>query len=107
MASQPRPSLPPRTRRSPGRASPAGRARVEPGQHRRHHSWMTYNHPSDARASLLAVLCRPAVATSLIVLAVSTAGAQATKPTSSVRPPAAMAAIREADLKRDMYALAG
>ena len=39
---------------------------------------------------------------SLIVLAWSAAGAQA-----PARPPAAMAVIREADIKRDMQALAG
>ena len=71
---------------------------------------MTYNRPSDAHASLPAVSRRrftPVVATSLIAFAAATAGAQATKASSAIRPPAAMSAIREADLKRDMYALAG
>jgi hypothetical protein len=44
-----------------------------------------------------------------LLLAGSALHAQAAKPSAatSVRPPAAMALIREADLKRDMYALAG
>src|SRR5215831_19248309 len=49
------------------------------------------------RSSLIAAL--------LTLSAASTLAAQAAK--SSIRPPAAMALIREADLKRDMYALAG
>src|SRR5689334_25146131 len=71
---------------------------------------MTFNHPLDARAPLSASRrrrARPTVAITLIVLAASTVNAQATKPPSSVHPPAAISAIREADLKRDMYALAG
>ena len=71
---------------------------------------MTYTHPLDARALLPAFRrrrFRPTITASLIALAASSAGAQATKPSSSVHPPAAMSAIREADLKRDMYALAG
>ncbi len=44
--------------------------------------------------------------TILLVLAASALAAQTPKP-SAVRPPAAMSAIREADLKRDMYIMAG
>ena len=47
---------------------------------------------------------RRTIASSLILLASATAGAQATKTPAR---PAAMSAIREADLKRDMYALGG
>src|SRR5215470_16667310 len=51
---------------------------------------------------------RRALASAVTLLASSTLGAQAAKrPAPSIRPPAAMSAIREADLKRDMYALAG
>lgn len=48
------------------------------------------------------------IAASLLV-AISTLAAQATKSSaaSTIRPPAAMSVIREADLKRDMYALGG
>ena len=52
---------------------------------------------------------RRPVSLSIIVLASSTLGAQGT-PRSSfsvTRPPAAMAAIRQADLQRDLHALAG
>jgi len=52
---------------------------------------------------------RPACLALIVLLPVSTLAAQSSKsPTASTtRPPAAMSAIREADLKRDMYALAG
>jgi len=45
----------------------------------------------------------------LIILSSATLGAQGAKPpvSISIRPPAAMSAIRETDIKRDMYALAG
>ena len=45
----------------------------------------------------------------MALVAFSKAGAQTTKPPTLAvsRPPAAMSAIREADLKRDLYALAG
>src|SRR6478736_5781785 len=71
---------------------------------------MTYNHPCSARTPL-PVFRRgrsyAAITSFLIAVAQSTAAAQATKPSATVRPPPAMSAIREADLKRDMYALAG
>jgi Peptidase family M28 len=52
---------------------------------------------------------RATISASALLLAASALHAQAAKPSAatSVRPPAAMALIREADLKRDMYALAG
>jgi hypothetical protein len=42
-------------------------------------------------------------------VATSTLAAQSSKPSTSasIRPPAAMSLIREADLKRDLYAMAG
>lgn len=49
---------------------------------------------------------RPTPVVIVTLVAASTLAAQTPKP-STVRPPAAMSAIREADLKRDMYALAG
>ena len=49
------------------------------------------------------VSMRPTI---VLVIFASALAAQTPKP-STVRPPAAMAAIREADLKRDMYAMAG
>jgi hypothetical protein len=49
---------------------------------------------------------RRPILSSLMLFAASALGAQAPA-TSSARPPAAMSAIREADIKRDMYALAG
>src|SRR5512146_1315806 len=49
---------------------------------------------------------RPTPIVIVALVAASTLSAQTPKP-SAVRPPAAMSAIREADLKRDMYALAG
>ena len=45
---------------------------------------------------------RQTISTSLLLFAACTLGAQGT-----MRPPAAMSVIREADIKRDMYALAG
>jgi hypothetical protein len=45
--------------------------------------------------------------TPIAVLALLTASALAAQPSSTAHPPAAMSAIRQADLKRDMYALAG
>jgi hypothetical protein len=43
-----------------------------------------------------------------LLFATATVGAQTAKPASTTpRPPAAMSAIHEADLKRDLYALAG
>src|SRR5262245_16931916 len=52
---------------------------------------------------------RRAIYSSLILITSSVVGAQGAKvpATSPARSPAAMSAIREADLKRDMYALAG
>jgi hypothetical protein len=54
-------------------------------------------------------IMHPTVAATAVLLVASTLQAQATKSSAatSLRPPAAMALIREADLKRDMYALAG
>jgi hypothetical protein len=45
--------------------------------------------------------------TPVAVIALLTASTLAAQPSSTARPPAAMSAIRQADLKRDMYALAG
>src|SRR5678810_514398 len=45
---------------------------------------------------------RQTISTSLLLFAACMLGAQGT-----MRPPAAMSVIREADIKRDMYALAG
>jgi hypothetical protein len=70
---------------------------------------MTPNHQFDARALLSAFgrrRLRPTVALTFIALTASAVGAQAIKP-SAIHPPAAMSAIKEADLKRDMYAMAG
>src|SRR3954453_2786456 len=56
------------------------------------------------------VIMRPSLILSFVLAAASTAAGQSPKPSSStaaMRPPAAMSLIREADLKRDMYALAG
>jgi hypothetical protein len=56
------------------------------------------------------VIMRPSLILSFVLAAASTAAGQSPKPSSStaaIRPPAAMSLIREADLKRDMYALAG
>jgi hypothetical protein len=52
---------------------------------------------------------RRAIYSVLTILTSATLGAQGAKaPTgTSIRPPAAMSAIRETDIKRDMYALAG
>jgi hypothetical protein len=49
---------------------------------------------------------RPTPLAFVALAAAATLAAQSPKP-STMRPPAAMSAIREADLKRDMYALAG
>ena len=45
----------------------------------------------------------------LALVAFGSPGAQTTKPSTSVapRPPIAISAIHEADLRRDLYALAG
>ena len=45
----------------------------------------------------------------LALIAFGSLGAQATKPSTPVapRPPIAISAIREADLRRDLYALGG
>jgi len=61
----------------------------------------------DSNATPIAM--RPACLALIVLVAASTLAAQSSKsPTASTtRPPAAMSAIREADLKRDMYALAG
>ncbi|MDB4913823.1 MAG: peptidase family protein [Gemmatimonadetes bacterium] len=45
--------------------------------------------------------------TLVLLLLAAPLGAQSTKPLAVPRPPAAMSAIREADLKRDLYAMAG
>ena len=71
---------------------------------------MTQNHPLNACALLPALRrgrLRPTITSFLIAAAQSAAAAQAAKPSATIHPPAAMSAIREADLKRDMYALAG
>jgi hypothetical protein len=45
--------------------------------------------------------------TPVAIIALLTASTLAAQPSSILHPPAAMSAIRQADLKRDMYALAG
>jgi hypothetical protein len=52
---------------------------------------------------------RRTISVSLLLLVSSTLGAQSAKTTTAAitHPPAAMSVIREADLKRDMYAMAG